>query len=135
MLNPSTADELDPDPTLRRCIGFAQTWNFYAMDVCNLFAWRSPHPKDLKIPADPIGPENDATLVRVVGAADRVVLAWGSHYGVRKLVEARASDVAILVDQETHGRDVEVGHLGLCEDGNPRHPLMLKKAAAFTVLP
>jgi hypothetical protein len=39
-LNPSTADEKQDDPTIRRCIGFAKAWGYGAMCMTNIFAWR-----------------------------------------------------------------------------------------------
>lgn len=47
-LNPSTADEANDDPTVRRCIAFAKTWGYGALCMANLFAYRSPHPEDLR---------------------------------------------------------------------------------------
>src|SRR6266487_5248505 len=41
LLNPSTADEQRNDPTIRRCMGFARTWNFGSVEVVNLFAYRA----------------------------------------------------------------------------------------------
>ena len=38
-LNPSTADELNDDPTIRRCIGFARHWGFGGMYMLNVFAY------------------------------------------------------------------------------------------------
>lgn len=47
MLNPSTADHLEPDPTVRRCMGYARLWGFSELLVANLFALRSTLPTGL----------------------------------------------------------------------------------------
>ncbi len=65
MLNPSTADESQDDPTIRRCISFAKQWGHGGIIVGNLFAFRSPYPNDLQTAADPIGPENNLWLERL----------------------------------------------------------------------
>jgi len=126
MVNPSTADESEDDATIRKCIGFAKRWGYGAIDVVNLFAWRSTDVTALLTAADPVGPENDEHLHEVMRGALRVVLAWGKHPPkVRRLVRARldrleARDwLAELGDVVTFGRN---------EDGTPRHPLMLAYA-------
>ncbi|MCB0280523.1 MAG: DUF1643 domain-containing protein, partial [Calditrichaeota bacterium] len=55
-LNPSQADEKENDPTIRRCISFAQDWGFSGCIVVNLFAYCTAYPGELKTIADPIGP-------------------------------------------------------------------------------
>ncbi|MDR9403044.1 MAG: DUF1643 domain-containing protein [Halothece sp. Uz-M2-17] len=38
MLNPSRANATVDDPTIRRCLGFAQDWGHGSLAVVNLFA-------------------------------------------------------------------------------------------------
>ncbi len=47
MLNPSTADHMKEDPTLRKCIAFAGHYSCTNLTVVNLFSLRSSSPKDL----------------------------------------------------------------------------------------
>jgi len=89
MLNPSTADETQDDPTIRRCKGFAARFGRGTLEVVNLFAWRATNPRDLidscEAGIDIIGPENDRHIVEAVNAATLVICAWGNHgtYGGR----------------------------------------------------
>jgi len=75
LLNPSTADARDDDPTLRRCVGYAVRWGYGAVDLVNLFALRSTDPRALRSAADPIGYANDAHIAVAVQAADLVLCA------------------------------------------------------------
>ncbi len=61
-LNPSTADEQQLDPTLRRIRGFSQAWGFTAFVMTNVFAFRATVPADMKAQADPVGQDNDYWL-------------------------------------------------------------------------
>lgn len=61
-LNPSTADEIHDDPTIRKCINFAQAWGYRALCMTNLFAYRATKPNVMRAAAEPVGPENDEVL-------------------------------------------------------------------------
>jgi hypothetical protein len=113
MLNPSTADHRDDDPTIRRCIGFAARWGYGAVAVGNLFAFRTPSPQVLRRAPHPVGRANDRWLQRLAAESSRVIAAWGN-------------DGAFL------GRDAQVRDLlgplyalALTQRGQPRHPLYL----------
>lgn len=54
-LNPSTADEVQDDPTIRRCKAFAKSIGSGGIIMTNLFAWRSTDPAALKTVPNPIG--------------------------------------------------------------------------------
>jgi hypothetical protein len=126
MLNPSTADETVLDPTVRRCVDFAQRWGFAALDVVNLFALRSTDPAALRAHVDPVGPKNDELLVTIAEQADLVVAAWGRHGRYR----ARDEQVVDLLG----AAGVDLMCLGCNADGTPRHPLYLKKSAGVSLL-
>lgn len=113
-LNPSTADENRNDPTVSRCIRYAERWGFGGMYMMNLFALRSTDPKLLRNVHDPIGKDNDYHLARISGAAGITVAAWGYHGTYLD----RASHV-IKILSNPH-------YLALTKDGQPRHPLYLK---------
>jgi hypothetical protein len=130
-VNPSTADETTDDQTIRKCVSFTKLWGFGALEMINLFAWRSPDPEAL-LTADnnPIGEgmKNDESIIEACERADRVVMAWGSHKKIRRLLQPR-EDAVRLALLPKHAK--ELGHLGLNGDGSPRHPLYLPKSTPF----
>jgi len=123
-LNPSTADEINDDPTIRRCVQFAKTWGYGRLVMVNLFAYRCTDPAFLADLDNPVGKENDEHLISACRDADLIVAAWG-NYG------------ALL------GRDTAVKHLlfelglklkcfQLTKQGRPGHPLFQPKTATLT---
>jgi hypothetical protein len=116
MLNPSTADALVDDRTVRRCIGFAKREGFGGMAVVNLFAWRSKYPSELADVLDPVGPEWSDRFRRWIDGADTIVAAWGAH----PLATSRTA----AVDDLVRFRKAWMC-LGTTKSGAPRHPLYL----------
>lgn len=129
MLNPSTADDSRDDPTIRRVIGFARDWGFYAVRVLNLFALRSTDPKVMLAADDPVGPENDRyianALAESIAQRAPVLAAWGTHGGHR----GRAFHV---VHRLVDGVDWQC--LGQTHSGQPKHPLYIPKNTAMRAL-
>jgi len=78
-LNPSTADENQLDPTLRRIRGFSDAWGHTRFVMLNLFAWRDTSPAAMKVASDPVGPDNDHWIDHWAARVDRVMLGWGEH--------------------------------------------------------
>jgi hypothetical protein len=118
MLNPSTADAEQDDPTIRRCVGFTKAWGLGGLTVVNLFALRSTDPRALLSAADPVGLGNDDAIHDAATAARIVIAAWGAH-GV---LNGRATHVLDLLETTP----AQVACLGTTKDGHPRHPLRLR---------
>lgn len=116
MLNPSTADGTEDDPTIRRCIGFSKSWGYAGLVVVNLFALRATDPDDLAVHEDPIGPRNDEAIRAAAKESPLIMVAWGSFAGLRR----RDERVLEILRQEA-GDDLCC--LGLTTAGYPRHPL------------
>ena len=123
MLNPSTADATYDDPTIKRCVGFAQRLGYGGTHVVNLFAFRATQPSDMLKASDPVGPDNDAVLrhialgcaVRRYGRDERIPLiaAWGNNAPQERVAEVMAIP---FVSEILHS-------LGVTNSGAPKHPL------------
>ncbi len=117
MLNPSTATEVQNDPTVERCERRARALGFGAFRVCNIFAFRATDPQVMRAAADPVGPLNDAAILEAAAWAGRIVCAWGTH-GAHLDRGARVAGLLRGTGRPLH-------HLGLTRQGHPRHPLYI----------
>jgi hypothetical protein len=117
MLNPSTATEVQNDPTVERCERRARALGFGAFRVLNIFAFRATDPRRMRAVPDPVGPENDAMILGSLPWADQVICAWGTH-GAHM---GRGPAVAAML----RAAAVPLWHLGLSKAGHPKHPLYI----------
>lgn len=121
MLNPSTADAQDDDPTIRRCIGFARRGGYGGLVVVNLYALRSTDPKGLWKVEDPVGPLNNEVLSLVLrGNATvgiPVVAAWGANARDDRVKWLRRQPGALCLSC-----------YGVTNAGAPKHPLARGKS-------
>lgn len=114
-LNPSTADENQLDPTLRRIRGYSMRWGYNGFMMLNAFAFRATDPREMEAAADPVGPDNDKWLLSETAKADRVFCCWGTH---AKLGGRQTHLLELLKDRPLH-------YLRLTSGGFPSHPLYL----------
>jgi len=114
MLNCSTADANQEDPTIRRCMSFAESWGYGGIVVANLFAYRATKPKKMLAAKDPIGPENDWYIERLSFGAELTVCGWGNHGTYLNRVQA-----VLPLLTKPH-------YLKMTNTGQPWHPLYLK---------
>lgn len=116
-LNPSTADEMVDDPTVRRCINYAKSWNFGGMYMLNIFGVRATDPKEMLMDSNPVGDMNDDYIIDEIEHASRIVCCWGAH---GKHLGRSAKIIEMLSDKKLFC-------FGLTKDGEPKHPLYLSK--------
>ncbi|MFE7077851.1 DUF1643 domain-containing protein [Streptomyces sp. NPDC057620] len=118
LLNPSTADGVSDDPTVRRCITYAWTWGCGGLLIVNLYGWRATQPRDLAAVNEPIGPDTDAYLRTAAAVAEHtggpLVAGWGTHAD-----PARVAEVLALPGMH------RLSTLALTRAGHPHHPLRL----------
>lgn len=117
MLNPSTATEVQNDPTVERCERRARALGFGAFQVTNIFAWRETDPRKMRAAADPVGPHNDDAILQGALWADQIIAAWGTHGAHLN----RGPAVETLL----RGTGAPLFHLGLSKAGHPKHPLYI----------
>lgn len=124
MLNPSTADAIKNDPTIRRCISFAERHGCTDLTVVNLFALRATDPRELTKCEDPIGPLNDQRIAEMIDKHKMglIVAAWGAH----PFAKGRAKDLL-----KKYGTFL---CLGKTKDGSPKHPLYVKNDSELIYL-
>lgn len=118
MLNPSTADHQQNDPTVTRCCQHAMRWGFDELYVMNLFAWRATDPEEMKRQAEPIGKLNDNLIRSIVSDAAMTVLAYGNHGSHRErhlFVDSLPADKLFFFTKNMSGL--------------PKHPLYVSKKA------
>ncbi|NNF24378.1 MAG: DUF1643 domain-containing protein [Rhodobacteraceae bacterium] len=121
MLNPSTATEVQNDPTVERCERRARALGYGAFRVCNIFAWRDTDPRAMRAAADPVGPDNDEAILESCAWADAVICAWGTH--------GAHLDRGPTVERLIRATRQPMLHLGLTKAGDPRHPLYIAYSA------
>lgn len=118
-INPSTADAVTDDATIRKCRGYAEIAGFKRIFMVNLYTYRT---KDWKIllslpEGERIGYETDKILFYLAGNAGMTVAAWGNLYDK----DRGCMDRAAYVESELR----KIGRiyvLGLTDKGYPIHP-------------
>jgi len=118
MLNPSTADALSDDPTLRRISKISREFGYGGVDVLNLYAFRSPHPSILAKAKSPHGPHQthylSQQIIKLQNTQTPLVLAWGNH--------AKTADTQDILHRLTQA-EITLTTLGLTKQHQPMHPL------------
>ena len=131
MVNPSTADaELD-DQTIRKVKGFATRFGWSRVIVGNVFAFRATDISRLSTVSDPVGPENEEQLRRILDDAENIVCAWGALQKLPPNLRNQWRTIVTLAGAS--GRALHC--LGMVKDGHPKHPLMVGYSTSLAAWP
>jgi hypothetical protein len=119
MLNPSTADEDDNDPTVARCVVRAELGGYGSIAVCNIFAYVSTDPRQLTTLPEQyaIGYDNDSIILETARSSAKVICGWGKWGSLYR----RGERVLDLL----RGNGIVPHALRINLDGTPAHPLYL----------
>lgn len=121
MLNPSTADGEQDDPTIRKCMTYAYGWGYGGLYVVNLSPYRATDPKELskvEVPDSII--ENNVIHIRSLEpAVNTFICSWGANKVPEKV---RQSIKDVILELQEKGK---LYKLGLNKNGTPKHPLYL----------
>jgi hypothetical protein len=136
MLNPSTADERDDDPTIRRVMHFSRREGFGRVAVCNLHSLRTTDPRGLLrvVTDEPSDEVADAHMLAAAREARTIIVGWGAH-GVRW--PRRVVHVYNLLASSGGGLSPfprRLWCLGTTKSGQPRHPLYLHGATRLELV-
>jgi hypothetical protein len=114
-LNPSTADGLKDDATIRRLIAFTKSFGYNGFEIRNLYAIRATDPKTIDY-SDLTEFGNHFRLTNCIG--DIIVFCWGANrrwpewqHKIQKLEEWYKGKIYCF---------------GNNKDGSPKHPLYLR---------
>ena len=122
-LNPSTADERLNDPTVRRCIGFAEKWGYGGIFMCNVFTLVSTDPEKLNVET-PIAMGAGLAMREIRSLCREAVAGWGNLITQVRQGEERVERIKRELSP--------LQCLGLTKLGHPKHPLYLPNSVQLT---
>lgn len=135
LLNPSRATATADDPTIRKCMGFAQRLGFGELVVANLCAWRAADPAALKRISEArcLPTVNLGYVTRMVRESCLFICGWGNQGAGH--APAMIQNLASAVGVETLQGKAHYLY-GLTRRNQPKHPVRLgyPKSEAAAIL-
>lgn len=124
-LNPSTADENKPDPTIRKVMGIADGAKKDSFIMLNLYPQRATFPTDMDKEFDAVKHENNIENIQAIfeelGLTNfDVLLGFGNNIGTRPYLSKCLKDI-VLVLEKYNPRWNKTGEI--TKFGHPKHPL------------
>ena len=117
MLNPSTADEINDDKTIKRLIYFTQKFGYGGFYVGNIYSKITPHVIELYKNTSHNEKKNISAIKEIIEKSYKVVFAWG------KTIDSEPEWLKNLVKKPLC--------FGFNKNGSPKHPLYLNKESSL----
>lgn len=132
-LNPSTADSMIPDPTMKAVLRIAEYNHFDGFIMINLYPLRATEPSDLPVTLDQSLHEQNLDEIKKL-IKDRPVvdvwLAYGANIKKRKYLKCCLSDIVnVFKDYNVNWYYINE----LTKEGFPKHPLYQKTGHLKTI--
>jgi hypothetical protein len=130
-INPSTADDKNPDRTINRVKGFAEGNGYDSFIMLNLYPQRTPFPSDLHSTMElSIHNQNLKTISDILAKNSNatILAAWSEKIVVREYLK----ECLKAIFETTKKFNVNWIILGdLTKSGHPRHPLYASYSVAL----
>ena len=120
-LNPSTANETEPDNTIKSVSRISKSNGFGGFYMMNCFPFVSTNPDDLRDFGNTA--LNDSWLYKVAAICGEIVFAWGAFKVVRDLGR----------DVQMKGMFPNAKCLAILKDGSPKHPLYCRRDSKLII--
>ncbi|MFL9517741.1 DUF1643 domain-containing protein [Acinetobacter baumannii] len=116
-VNPSTADSVINDSTVKKWIVFAKRLNAHKLIVGNMFSYITPYVKELATCGEVTNIENEKALDSIIRDADILIACWGTRTKVRAVLRPYFDQ---LMDKLKNSNK-PVFCFGYTKSGDPRH--------------
>ena len=133
-VNPSTANDKEPDQTIKSVMRLCEYHNYKSFVMLNLYPFRSSRPDQLPIEADKnIIDMNIQKIKKIISTqkCPNVLLAWGNAITKRDYLWESAKLIYISLNY-CDIKWLRIGEL-TCE-GNPRHPLYIPSSQSLELM-
>ena len=126
-INPSTASDIEDDPTIRKVKSVAKKNGFENIVMLNIYPQRATDPDDLDEEVNKKEhKKNLQIIINIIDNGSTVWAAWGNLISKRPYLKYCLMDI----QQELKAKKIHWVKMGeLTKKGNPRHPLYLKVQA------
>lgn len=115
-LNPSTADEIKDDATIRRVKRFAELWGYGGVYMLNCFPFITAYPEQIELDRDSWD-SNDRHIQEISEKCIEIVFAWG-NFGIVKQEVRDLKMIKLFPNAKCLGKN---------KNGSPKHPLYIAK--------
>jgi serine/threonine protein phosphatase 1 len=125
-VNPSKADEKNPDPTMRSVLRFVNTNGYDGYVMINLSSERATNPNDLSNELDLHMHKRNLSVIEFLSRKyqeSEVLIACGNNINKRNYLKSKCLyDIYEILSGHKTWLSIG-GEAGKTKEGNPRHPL------------